>query len=251
VEEGEEQAQGAEGRPSTSAVRPKLVLRDGAGGVEGLGTNEDGEAEVSAVAPCGEGFVVRPSKYRDMQVARVGKRKLFDRKRRKVFLEWFAATGNCTFAAAKAGVHYRTIWKHRMKDEAFREAFNLAMEQGIARAQARLIEDKARGPIAVDGDLDDALLEPADPEVVLNLVARLEGAKAGVPARRQRTTARIASNAEVKKALAKRIAVFARRQRAMGRAAGGGSGGGEGGGGEEAPPPHCVRSPSPANAGED
>src|SRR4051794_6568722 len=67
---------------------------------------EDGE---TAGAPSGDGFVVRPGKHRDMQVARVGKRKLFDRTRRKTFLEWFAATGNCVFSAAKAGVSYKTV----------------------------------------------------------------------------------------------------------------------------------------------
>ncbi|HMC91672.1 MAG TPA: hypothetical protein VKI45_04340 [Allosphingosinicella sp.] len=53
-----------------------------------LGTNDVGGARAeAAVAPSGEGFVVRASKHRDVQVARVGKRKLFDKKRRKLFLE--------------------------------------------------------------------------------------------------------------------------------------------------------------------
>jgi hypothetical protein len=220
---------------------------------------EDGE---TAGAPSGDGFVVRPGKHRDMQVARVGKRKLFDRKRRKVFLEWFAATGNCVFSAAKAGVSYKTVWKHRVKDAAFREAFDVAMEQGIVRAKARLMEDKATGPIEVDGNLDAVELVPPDPVLVLDLVARIEAKKAAPPARRKGRTGRIAGNDEVEKALAKRLALFARRQRAMGRtaadgaAAGLGQAEGEGGSaaaeaGQEAPPPPCGWSPSPANAGED
>ena len=153
-----------------------------------------------------------------MQVVRVGKRKLFDKKRRKVFLEWFAATGNCVFSAAKAGVDYRTVWKHRVKDAAFQAAFDIAMEQGSVRAQARLLEDRATGPIDVDGDLDAIALEPPDPVRVLDLVARIEAKRGAPSARRQKgSMPRIASNAEVEKALAKRLAVFARRQRAMGR----------------------------------
>jgi hypothetical protein len=221
---------------------------------------EDGE---TAGAPSGDGFVVRPGKHRDMQVARVGKRKLFDGKRRKVFLEWFAATGNCVFSAAKAGVSYKTVWKHRVKDAAFREAFDVAMEQGIVRAKARLLEDKATGPIEVDGDLDAVELVPPDPVLVLDLVARMEARKAGAaPARRKGRTGRIASNDEVEKALAKRLALFARRQRAMGRssgqepAAGVGAGVGSGsdavptGAAPVTPPPPVGWSPSPSPDGE-
>jgi hypothetical protein len=219
--------------PSNSAQGPTPVLSVGAGGVEGLGTNE---AEEAVEAPSGDAFAVRPSKYRDMQVGRVGKRKLFDRKRRKVFLEWFAATGNCVFAAAKAGVVAQTVWKHRMKDADFAEAFDRALDQGVVRAKARIIEDKPRAPIEIDGDLDaDALVAP-DPQAVLNMIGRQEAAKAGVPARRQRTTARIASNAEVEKALAKRIAVFVRRERAMvGSSVQGPAAAGDLGSGEDSP----------------
>lgn len=223
----------AEGRSSTSAEGPKPVLSDGAGGFEGPGTNEAGGAADQDAAepvkpPSGDAFVVRPGKHRDMQVVRVGKRKLFDRKRRKVFLEWFAATGNCVFAAAKAGVHYKTVWKHRVKDAGFREAFDVAMEQGTVRAKARLMEDKASAPIEVDGDLDSIELVPPDPAFVLDLVARFEARKAGAaPARQKGRTPRTASNEEVEKALAKRLALFARRQRAMGRSSAGGPAAGE------------------------
>jgi len=209
----------AGGRPSTSAIGPKPVLGDGAGGVEGLRTNVVGGAEDERVeAPSGGDFVVRPGKHRDMQVVRVGKRKLFDRKRKKRFLEWFAATGNCVFSAAKAGVRAQTVWKHRVKDAAFREAFDVAMEQGFVRAKARLLEDKATGPIEVDGDLDAVELVPPDPARVLDLFARIEARKGAPPARQKGRMPRIASNEEVEKALAKRLALFAKRQRAMGRA---------------------------------
>jgi hypothetical protein len=164
-----------------------------------------------------DGLAIRPSKYRDMQVARVGKRKLFDKARRKVFLEWLAATGNCVFAAAKAGVNYKTVWKHRMKDPRFAEAFDRALDQGVARAKARLIEDKPKQPIDIDGDLDAVEFEPADPELVLKLVREHERHKAGVPRRQQRTRARIASNKEVEEALRKRIRAFVKRERAMRR----------------------------------
>jgi hypothetical protein len=166
-----------------------------------------------------EGMSVRPSKHRDMQMGRDGGRKLFKGKLRTVFLEWFAATGNCVFSAAKAGVCYQTVWKHRMADPDFAEAFDRALDQGVVRAKARLVEDKPKAPIEIEGDLDAIELEPADPELVLRLVGAQARAKAG-GRRRQRTRARIATNAEVEAALRKRLAVFARRERALGRGVG-------------------------------
>ncbi|MFL6856323.1 MAG: hypothetical protein ACJ8EB_00280 [Allosphingosinicella sp.] len=175
---------------------------------------------------------MRPSRHRDMQMGRDGGRKLFKGKLRKVFLEWFAATGNCVFSAAKAGVCHQTVWKHRMADPDFAEAFDRALDQGVVRAKARLVEDKAKAPIAIDGDLDAVELEPADPERVLRLVGAQARAKAG-GRRRQRTRARIATNAEVEAALRKRLAVFARRERALGR-------------GKDAQPPGPLHQPSPS-----
>src|SRR3569623_1256795 len=47
---------------------------------------------------------VTPNKNRLDQVRRTGKRKLFDRARKEVFLEWFAGTCNVVLSAEKAGV---------------------------------------------------------------------------------------------------------------------------------------------------
>ena len=54
---------------------------------------------------------LQPNKNREAQVARTGGRKLFDKARRKVFLEWFAATPTSR-SRRKAG-HYKTPFKHR------------------------------------------------------------------------------------------------------------------------------------------
>ena len=50
----------------------------------------------------GEAVRVHPNKHREAQVARTGGRKLFNRARKKAFLEWFAATANLGWAAEKA-----------------------------------------------------------------------------------------------------------------------------------------------------
>jgi hypothetical protein len=191
------------------------------------GGSGGGEAAPSGTAEAGEpsleGLSVRPGKYRDMQLRQDGKRKLFKGKARKVFLEWLAATGNVVLSATKAGFAYQTVWKHRLKDPDFADEVDRALDQGVVRATARLVEDKVRGRIEIDGDFADVELEPADPQIVLNILGARERARQGHP-RLQRTTARIASNKEVEKALKKRLAVFARRERAMRRGAGGSDG---------------------------
>jgi len=187
-------------------------------GEEEGGTPPDDEEPVLDLKA--EGLSVRAGKNRDMQVARKGKRKLFGKPQRKVFLKWLAATGNVTFSAAKAGFCYQTVWKHRLKDPRFVEAMDRALDQGIVRAKARLMEDRAKKPIKIGCDLDESELEPPDPQVVLTLIREHERARAGV--RKAGRTPRIATNAEVEKALVKRLALFAKRERAR-RAGEGGS----------------------------
>jgi len=64
------------------------------GCVDGERVEEEAEGSATVDPLAGEeGLCVRPSKYRDMQVARKGKRKLFDKKRRKIFLEWLRRRG--------------------------------------------------------------------------------------------------------------------------------------------------------------
>jgi hypothetical protein len=155
-----------------------------------------------------------------MQLGRDGKKKRFNRAARKVYLEWLAATGNCAYAAARAGFTTKTVWNHRMADEQFADDHNRAVDQGIARAKCRLVEDKAKGPIEIGGDLDAVEFEPPDPAVVLKLVGEHERGQAGWPSRRGRPP-RVATNKEVEKALLKRLAVFARRERAREQGDGG------------------------------
>jgi hypothetical protein len=72
-------------------------------------------------------------------------RKLFDKGARRVFLEWFAGTGNLSLSARKAGFHYRTVLRHRAEDDLFRGEFDLALEQSEVRVQAWLAEAKDAG----------------------------------------------------------------------------------------------------------
>jgi hypothetical protein len=96
-----------------------------------------------------EAVLIAPNKGRRLQARRVGERKLFDGERRVVFLEWFAGTGNLGWAAKKAGVHYRTVLRHRMEDEAFRSAYDEAEAQSLPRLKAWIVQARAEDEAAL------------------------------------------------------------------------------------------------------
>lgn len=82
------------------------------------------------------------NKNRAAQYAPAAGRKMFVGEAREVFLDWFSGTANLSWAARKAGFHYRTVLRHRGFDEEFREAFDRALEQGLVRVRAWLLEAK-------------------------------------------------------------------------------------------------------------
>jgi hypothetical protein len=104
---------------------------------------------------------IRPNKNRLKQATRTGGRKLFDAKRKVIFLEWFAATCNVKLSAEQADICYHTAFKHRREDSAFAEAWDEALAQGYAALEAGLLADA----IAPDADAgpagDETGVEPA------------------------------------------------------------------------------------------
>jgi hypothetical protein len=161
---------------------------------------------------------------------------LFDKAARKVFLEWFAGTGNLSLSARKAGFHYRTVLRHRAEDAKFREEFDLALEQSEVRVRAWLCEAKDKGEEAGEGTGFDPAgpdeLEAHGPanltvdqalQVLRNNNQRRAAAAEAAAGRRRGAAYRIATNEEVEAALIKRLAAFGRRERAR-RAEEGGEG---------------------------
>ena len=78
-------------------------------------------------------------------------RKLFDDVQKQLFLEELAATCNVTHSAKVAGVVVNTPYNHRMRDPAFRAAWDLALEQGYAKLEAEMLA-RATRVIPVAGD---------------------------------------------------------------------------------------------------
>ena len=149
----------------------------------------------------------------------------FDRAKKKIFLKWFAATANAKDSARRAGVGYSTVFDHRMADGQFAEAWDRALDQSYARLEAKVVQmqfDEADGePIEFDG-----AFEPPDPPVVdlamaLQLlkqhkaeVTRIRAERAHDPRSRRRKRvpaherARLASDAEMRRALVKSLRAF-------------------------------------------
>ena len=78
-----------------------------------------------------------------LQVAPTSRR-LFEGEVKAVFLEWFAATANISLSARKAGVHYRTVLRHRMDDPVFAADMERSLEVAMVWALGELLLGKAR-----------------------------------------------------------------------------------------------------------
>jgi hypothetical protein len=193
----------------------------------GAPSREEIAAAASAGGRLGEGVPrMIPNKHRALQVAPTS-RKLFDKAGRKVFLEWFAGTGNLSLSARKAGFHYRTVLRHRAEDAKFREEFDLALDQSEVRVRAWLMEAKEKGDEAGEGTGFDpsgpAELEAHGPanltvdqalDVIRANNQRRAAAAEAAAGRRRGAAYRIATNEEVEAALIKRLAAFGRREQA-------------------------------------
>jgi hypothetical protein len=152
-----------------------------------------------------------------MQVARVGGRKYFDGARKKLFLEWFLATANIGFAAEQAGVCRQTVSKHRLSDPEFEEQYLRALRLAVPDLQARLLSFlNGRPKLDLNGELEPPDDADFDPQLALQILREqqriLERAARGKALKPGRAP-RVASNAEVEAALAKRLAVYSARLR--------------------------------------
>jgi len=148
----------------------------------------------------------------------------FDADQRKTFLKWFAATANPVESARQAGVSCSTVLDHRMGDARFAEAWDRALAQSYARLEAKVVEmqfEEAAGkPVESDGDIDPPDAKLVDLAMAMQLL-KLHKAEAlrirregdTNSSRRGRKTPdegreRLASNAEMRRALVKSLRAF-------------------------------------------
>jgi 3-hydroxyisobutyrate dehydrogenase-like beta-hydroxyacid dehydrogenase len=82
---------------------------------------------------------ISAGKGRLLQVRRGGKGRQFSIKRQLIFLDHFAATCNVTMSAEAAGIDPTTAYRLRRRNEAFRQAWRLAQDQGYVALEADLV----------------------------------------------------------------------------------------------------------------
>lgn len=152
---------------------------------------------------------------------------MFDRARKDVFLEWFAATCNAVLSAEKAGVAYQTPFKHRMKDPEFEAEWDAALAQGYARLEARTVQEAheifGQSGTLAEGEQDSPSTSlrtngesegKFNVELALLLLREYRRRLPGSADKRKnmRPATRVATEAEVIAALEKRLKGFALRQ---------------------------------------
>jgi hypothetical protein len=183
----------------------------------GSGRTEVGEGDKDLCPFCGSsvageaGVRIVRGRGQSMQVRRTGKRHLFGKASKKLFLEWFAATGNVSFSAEKAGVARQTVSKHRLSDAEFAGEYERAIALCVPDLQARLQAwVLGRPKLDLDGDLVEADDSDFDPQLALQMLRefnRFSQAGPGQALKRGRVP-RVATNAEVRAALVKGLKAF-------------------------------------------
>ncbi|MEA3041997.1 MAG: hypothetical protein QOC65_1486 [Sphingomonadales bacterium] len=161
------------------------------------------------------------NKRREIQVAPTS-RKLFEGEIKATFLEWFAATANLSLSARKAGIHYRTVLRHRAEDPVFAADMERALESGILRTKAWLLELGEEAGTEIDWEKVDMKPVNLTPEMALQLIREHErrqagpstgSGRAGYFARPGRAPT-VATSAEVQAALVKALRAYGDRLRA-------------------------------------
>ena len=199
-------------------------------------TRETGKAMPAGAGRAGKAGTTRrigkaprivPNKNRIRQVAPT-RRKLFGDEAKDEFLEWFAATCNISLAARKTGFHYRTVLRHWREDEAFGARCEGALGMGYVRLEALALQGAEAALSGKTPRLKGDRAAPAetlamDPSVALQLLRDHKRGSAGGagsgPGSKPGRRPRVASNAEVKEALAKALKAFEARVKARERSA--------------------------------
>ena len=91
---------------------------------------------------------------------------------RQRFLEVLGMTANVTRAAREAGMGTRCLYRLRMRDEAFRTAWDAALDEGCRQVEAMLLAAALGEPLA----------EGVDRKLVLEMLARREARGKAAPA---------------------------------------------------------------------
>jgi len=178
----------------------------------------------AAVEESARPILVEPGPGRGWQVKRM-RRNRFTRERKALFLGHLAATCDVQAACREAGICSWTAYEHRRTDPAFADGWRRARETGCALLEAEALRRRLAAMERIDFEIGEAPSTQDRIEDDLEfwrtmhlLNAHKNGFASGwtgLGQRRQRgRRPRVASNAEVRAALAKRLKAFRIRVRA-------------------------------------
>jgi hypothetical protein len=132
-------------------------------------------------------------------------------RKRAVFLDHVAATGNVSASASFVGLGESGAYKLRRRDPDFAQQWRVALSAGFDRLQAMLIE-RAMGPLTVKiGDTPMPDVSTMDTELAMRLVEHHRRTIAGVPKRRGGPVPTRATEEETNAALLKRLKILHKR----------------------------------------
>ena len=132
-------------------------------------------------------------------------------RKRAVFLDHVAATGNVSASARFVGLGESGAYKLRRRDPDFAEQWRVALSAGFDRLQAMLIE-RAMGPLTVQiGDTPMPDVSTMDTELAMRLVEHHRRTIAGAPQRRGGPVPTRATEEETNAALLKRLKILHKR----------------------------------------
>jgi len=98
-----------------------------------------------------EALVVPGSGGREWQL-RKPRRNDFSRRRKTIYLEHFAATGDARASAVAAGVSKGTVANHKLSDPAFREGCERALAEAYATLEALAVRQRLAAMERIDFD---------------------------------------------------------------------------------------------------
>jgi hypothetical protein len=158
-----------------------------------------------------------PNKNRRLQIAPT-RRKLFSRKAKDEFLEWFGATCNASLSARKVGFNYRTAFRHRREDPVFGAEWEEVLRLGYGRLEEvalreaeRALTPRRRRRSKGAGAEAAGMSVVMTPQDALQLLREHKRGLAGIAKPGRAPT--VASNNEVFAALVKRLKAFQVRVR--------------------------------------
>ena len=147
-----------------------------------------------------------------LQVKRV-RESCWTARKRGIFLDHLAATGNVTASAAAAGMHKRNAFALRQRDAQFAAEWDAALDTCEARLEAKLIVySETRGETKSDakGDEDDELAG-FDPKLAMQTLALLRARSVRRQRRRGGPLPKTATREETEAAVLKLLKKLKRR----------------------------------------